>query len=228
MIMRIGLYKAEESSIFRKEGGLHMKMRKTLVVAAVFTVLLGFLFMVPVHAQVTFKSWEGEWFQGKTKDKGVIVDGSGTFKAVDNLLCYATVYCWDGTDTFTSVLVQFDPDIGDDGAWIPIVYTAKLVEGTPLDYVVYSLIPPGAVPPGPPYPRVEALMVMLSIKGKEKDEALKSAKVTTVAASILLDLDGGTTYLALNESIKMKKVDETKVPDEVKAIVAGLPLPACP
>lgn len=195
-----------------------MKTINTLVATAVFTMILGFLVVVPVHAQVDFDSWEDKWFKGTAMDKGFIVDDTGTSKSSQKIPTYVYVQCWDGgQEIFTAWLVQKD---AHSGAWMGAVpYVVQVINGTPLDFVVYGFIPPGTIP------EIELFALIISFMGKEKDGVLKSAKVKSVGGCVIYNLGGGMHFSA-NESFKVKWVSANKVPDEVQEKIEMLPL--CP
>jgi hypothetical protein len=192
-----------------QKGGVQMKMRKTLVATALFPIILGFLVVAPVYAEVTFESWVGQWFKGSIKDKGVMVDDLGTEKAVDKIPTYGYVESWDGV-SYNSVIIQFDDETG---TWMdPVPYLVKVIGGTPLDYVSYGFIPPGFAP------GVELFALILHCKGKEKNDELKSFSAKSVGGCVIYDLNlDGSMYFAANEALKFKGVPADKVPDEVKA-----------
>jgi len=191
-----------------------MRMRKALVATAAITIILGFLVVVPVHAQVDFDAYLGQWFKGNMKDKGFIVlaDNLGTEKAVDKSPGYVYVQSSDGAN-YVFLVVQQD----DEGNWMEAVpYQLTVLGQNPLDHIAYGFLPPppalGAVP------GVEILSLVLHITGKEKEEdgewVLKSAQGQTVGGCVIYDfLDG--TYFAANEALKFKLVPEAKVPVEV-------------
>jgi hypothetical protein len=199
-----------------------MKMRKTLFVTAAVTMILGFLVVVPVHAQVTFDSWVGQWYKGAIMDKGVIVDDLGTYRVVQKVPTYGYVQCWDGaTSTYTSWLIQFDTE---SGTWMDAIpYTVQVIGGTPLDYVSYGFIPPGTLP------EIEIFALILSVKGKEKAGVLRNFKASSVGGCVIYNLGAGpngTMYFPANESIKMRGISADKVPEEVQQKIAALP--PCP
>ena len=186
-----------------------MKMRKLLVVSAALIMILGLVVVVPVHAQVTLDSWVGKWFKGAEKNKGLLVNNSGTLKSVEKLSSYATVKCWDdNTGEILATMIQLQ-----NGNWEPIQFLAKVlggVDANPLDYVSYALVPPGF------FPDIEALLVVLSATGKEKGGELVGGKVQTVGGSVIYNnIDGSYPQFATSESLKMKMIPDGKVPPEV-------------
>jgi hypothetical protein len=198
--------------MYGEKGGYQMKMRTSIVVSVSFIIVLGFLLTVPVHAQVEYGDWVGLWLKGTTKDKGLMVDDLGTDKAADKINTYAYVQALDIPQNlgdpilFTALLVQFDDE---SGTWMePVPYTATVVGGTPLDYVVYGFIPPDTVP------GIEILAIILSINGKEKNGELTKGTVKSVSGTVIYDLGGGM-YFSAFESLKLKSIPDSKVPDEV-------------
>ena len=183
-----------------------MKLRKSMVASAAVAMVLGLLVVVPVQAQqVTLDSWVGKWLKGGEKNKGVLVDDSGTSKAVEKLPTYGFVQCY-AAGQYTSTLVQ-----QQNGTWNTVQFFAQVlgVDPNPLDYVAYALVPSGFVP------ELEALLVVLSVTGKEKGGELTKGKVRTVGGSVIYNTGAGS-YFAAQETLKMKTIPEDKVPQEVK------------
>jgi len=178
-----------------------------MVGSAVLIMVLGLLFVAPVHAEVTFDSWVGQWFKGTVTDKGVIVGDLGTGKVVEKVSTYGYVYSWDGGKMqYTFLLIQFD---ANSGTWMDAVpYVAQVVGGTPLNYVSYGLIPPGTVP------EIEIFALIINVTAKEKKGVLTNPKVNTVGGCVIYNLDGGL-HFAANESLNFKSVPVEKVPIEV-------------
>lgn len=183
-------------------------MKKLMAVSVGLIMTIVFILVAPVYAQVEFDDWVGQWYKGTVKDKGLFVDDTGTEKESDKLPSYAYVEEWDETtQTFSALLIQSEDD-GD--TWNdPVPYSITVIGGTPLDYVGYGLIPPGAAE------GIELFAIILNIKGKEKNGELKGGKAKSVGGCVVYDfLDG--TYFSAGESLSMKVVPEDKVPNEVK------------
>jgi len=195
-----------------------MRLRKFMLASAALIMVLGLLVVVPVHAQVTFDDWKGVWFQGAIKEKGLISNTSGTQKATDQIPAYIFVQCWnEGPMTLDSVLIQQLM-----GAWEVFPYIGQVLNDNPLDYVVYSLLNPGDDPSG----MTETLLVVLSIKGKEKNGELAKGQVKSVSGAIVYNLPDGSN-LSSQESVKMKMIPQDKVPPDVIAACGPL-CTACP
>jgi hypothetical protein len=186
-------------------------MKKLMAVSVGLIMTIVFILVAPVYAQVEFDDWVGQWYKGTVKDKGLFVDDTGTEKESEKLPSYAYVVEWDETtQTFSALLIQSEDD-GD--TWNdPVPYSITVIGGTPLDYVGYGLIPPGAAE------GIELFAIILNIKGKEKNGELKGGKAKSVGGCVVYDfLDG--TYFSAGESLSMKVVPEDKVPDEVKEAI---------
>jgi len=195
-----------------------MKMKKFMVASAAFIMILGLLVVVPVQAQVTFDSWVGKWFKGTEKNKGLLVNDSGTLKAVEKLPSYATVKCYDdSTDTFLTTMIQLQ-----NGNWVPTQFVAQVLNNNPLDYVSYALVPSGIVP------EIEALLVVLSITGTAKDGNLVKGKVQTVGGAVIYNVPGSYPQFATSESLKFKMTPQDKVPDDAIAACGTLCTPSLP
>jgi hypothetical protein len=193
-----------------EKGGRQMKMQKGLVGCAGFVMVLVLLVAVPAHGQVSWESWVGQWFQGTIMDKGVMVNESWTDQATDKANAYGYVSSLDG-DEYTFLLFKLNPDTRD---WIgPIPYVAKVVGGTPLNYVTYGFIPPG---PGREA-GIELFALIMNITGKEKKGELTSPSATAIAGCVIyINPAGG--YFAANETLTFKSAK--KVPDELLGRIA--------
>jgi hypothetical protein len=186
-----------------------MSKDKFYAISAFLAMFFVIILVAPCYAEITFEDWVGQWYKGNIKDKGLVVNPTGTGKLSEKLLTYGYVEDWNPVDkTYRSILIQ-----SDDGGetWMdPVPYVVKVISGTPLDYVSYALIGPGVAP------EVEMLAVILNVKGKEKNGFIKNANIKSVGGCVIYDLGGGSAYFAAEESLKMKVIPESKVPDEVK------------
>jgi hypothetical protein len=191
-----------------------MTKKKLIAMSVGFIIILGFFFIAPVHAQdgVDFDVWEGQWLKGIVKDKGLFVDSSGTYRSVDIVPSYAYVSEWipDGTSAigvFNAFLFQYD-NLYDE--WFSVPYTFTVIGGTPLDYVSYGFVPPGfGTELG-----VEIFALSLSVKGKVKNGDLYKAMAKSLGGLAIYNYGDGS-YFSANESLKMKLIPESKVPQEV-------------
>jgi hypothetical protein len=193
-----------------------MTKKKLIAMSAGFIMILSFFVIVPVHAQdgVDFDIWEGQWFKGIVKDKGLVVDSSGTYRSVDIVPTYGYVIEWipgaPGIGVFNAVLFQYD---NASDSWVgPVPYTLNVIGGTPLDYVSYGFVGPDD--PLAALLGVEIFTISLSVKGKVKNEDLYMGMAKSLGGLVIYDY-GDESYFSANESLKMKLIPESKVPQEI-------------
>ena len=217
--MRILAVQSRRKPHFNIKGGFQLKIIKILVASTVFTMILGFFVVAPVHAQVDFDAWVGQWLAGAVIDSGVIVDDLGTSRNVQRDRTYSYVQCWDeGEGIYTSWLIQFDDE---SGTWRDAVpYTVYVVNGTPLDYVGYGFIPPGEIP------EIELFALIMHARGWERAGVLTYTMVNSLGGCTIYNLGDGM-YFPANESLRLRGVPTNRVPDEVLDKIAGI-IPPCP
>jgi hypothetical protein len=172
---------------------------------------MGFFLVMPVHAQVTFFSYEDHWVQGSIKDKGFIVDSEGTNKSVEKNPMYGWIYDWDsGRNIFTSLIFEYD-DVAD--AWSDAIpYTIQVLgaDPDPLDYTGYASISPEDGVEG-----ITLFALIMRVTAKEDDNLeLKKVKGRTVGGCVIYDL-GDDMYFTANETLNFKGIPPDKVVDKV-------------
>ena len=156
-----------------------------------------------------FSDWGNTWHKTKFKIKAVCYDIGlfEFFKASDKEAAWIYIASY-APDAFDAFLVTMD----EDGTWQATGMTLTILRGTP-DEMILELDSAITIVDGSTGQTVEVLYFFVWLKGKEKEAALKSGKLKSVAGAATIEVIGeGDCVSSLEFSGKLTA--EEKVPQE--------------
>ena len=198
---------------------------KRLIFISTLAIFLVIGISLGSASALTFLDYEDTWYKTKFKIKGVCEDEDSLELSKESAKDTAWIYIqsYDGVD------VEFDGfliTMNEDGVWQETsiilstetdVRTPPGAVGTP-DDAVLELEDAVTITDGSTGDVVEILSFFVRLTGKEKNAALKDAKLRSVAGAATVDVfDEGFCITSLEFSGNLKK--EKNVPDEVKDLV---------